>query len=59
MRVSGEPPPKSTRDFFKPRFNKDFSQVRVHADARAAEAAKAVNAKAFTTGRDVVFGAGA
>jgi hypothetical protein len=36
----------------------DFSGVRVHTDARAAESARAVNALAYTVGRDVVFGAG-
>jgi len=30
----------------------------VHTDTRAAKAARAVNAKAFTVGQDVVFGAG-
>jgi hypothetical protein len=36
----------------------DFSQVRVHADEKAAESARAVNALAYTVGRDVVFGTG-
>lgn len=34
----------------------DFSHVRVHADAPAAESARAVGARAYTVGRDVVFG---
>jgi len=34
----------------------DFSQVRVHDDARAAESARAVNALAYTVSRDIVFG---
>jgi cell wall-associated NlpC family hydrolase len=46
------------RAFFEPRFGHDFSQVRVHADATAAESARAVNALAYTVGRNVVFGAG-
>jgi peptidoglycan hydrolase-like protein with peptidoglycan-binding domain len=33
----------------------DFGQVRIHTDARAAESARAVNAKAYTVGRDIVF----
>jgi len=49
---------KSTRDFFEPRFNSDFSQVRVHTDARARESAGAVNALAYTVGRDIVFNSG-
>ena len=36
----------------------DFSQVRVHTDAKAADSARAVNALAYTVGRDIVFGAG-
>src|SRR5690349_5142411 len=36
----------------------DFSQVRIHTDARAAESAHAVNALAYTVGQDVVFGQG-
>jgi hypothetical protein len=36
----------------------DFSRVRVHSDARAAESAQAVNALAYAVGPDLVFGAG-
>jgi hypothetical protein len=36
----------------------DFSRVRVHTGARPEEAARAVDALAFTVGRDIVFGAG-
>jgi hypothetical protein len=58
IRGGGQPLPGSTRAFFEPRFGRDFSQVRVHTGAQVAESARAVNARAFTTGRDVVFGAG-
>jgi Domain of unknown function (DUF4157) len=44
-----------TRAFMEPRFGHDFSQVRVHTDARAAKSAQEVNALAYTVGRDVVF----
>ncbi len=54
----GKPLPQSERAFFEPRFGTDFSQVRVHTDSKAAETASAVNARAFTVGRDIVFGAG-
>jgi hypothetical protein len=40
------------------RFSHDFSQVRIHTDALAAQSADAVNALAYTVGGDVVFGAG-
>ena len=56
LRGGGRPLPDATRAFFEPRFGHDFSRVRVHADARGAEAARAVNARAFTLGRDIAFG---
>src|SRR5215210_5565404 len=55
---SGHHLPEPIRAFFEPRFGDDFSQVRVHTDSSAAESARAINARAFTVGRDVVFGAG-
>jgi outer membrane protein OmpA-like peptidoglycan-associated protein len=42
----------------EPRFGRDFSRVRVHTDASAAESARAVNARAYTVGWNVVFAAG-
>ena len=36
----------------------DLSAVRVHDDLQAMESARAVNARAYTVGRDIVFGAG-
>jgi len=39
-------------------FGYDFSQVRVHTDARAAQLSSNLNARAFTIGNDVAFGAG-
>lgn len=48
----------ATRAFFEPRFGHDFSQVRVHTDAKAAESAQAVNSLAYTLGQDIVFGSG-
>ncbi|MCK5243990.1 MAG: DUF4157 domain-containing protein [Desulfobacterales bacterium] len=49
---------ENKRAFFEPRFGRDFSQVRVHTDTQAAESARAVNARAYTVGQDVMFGAG-
>jgi hypothetical protein len=51
----GKPLDASTRAFFEPRFGWDFSQVRVHTDARAAASAKAVAARAYTVGNHIVF----
>jgi hypothetical protein len=58
LQSSGQPLDVATRAFMEPRFGHDFSHVRVHADAQAAESARAVNALAYTLGRHVVFGAG-
>jgi Domain of unknown function (DUF4157) len=58
LRSTGQPLDSQTRAHLEPRFGYDFSHVRVHADAHAAESAKAVKAQAYTVGRDVVFGAG-
>lgn len=58
LRSSGQRLDAETRAFFGPRFGHDFSQVRIHTDAKAAESAKAVNALAYTVNREVVFGAG-
>ena len=58
MKGSGESLPESTRAFFEPRFGRDFSRVRVHTDAKAAETAQAVNARAYTVGHNIAFGAG-
>ena len=54
----GQPLDSATRAFMEPRFGHDFSQVRVHTDAKAAQSALAVNALAYALGRDVVFGVG-
>ncbi len=58
LRAPGQPLDAGTRAFMEPRFGSDFSQVRIHTDAQAAESARAVNAQAYTVGSDVVFGAG-
>jgi len=58
LRSSGRPLDREVREFMEPRFGHDFSQMRVHTDARAAESARAVNALAYTVGNDVVFNAG-
>jgi outer membrane protein OmpA-like peptidoglycan-associated protein len=58
LREPGAPLDAATRAYFEPRFGRDFSGVRVHTGAKAEESAQAVNALAYTVGRDVVFGAG-
>ncbi len=53
----GQPLDSDTRAFMEPRFHHSFAAVQVHTDAKAAASARAVNAKAYTVGRHVVFGA--
>jgi hypothetical protein len=50
--------PGEVRSFFESRYGHDLSSVRLHHDGAAAESAKALDARAYTVGRDVVFGAG-
>lgn len=58
LRSPGAPLDRGVRNFMEPRFGFDFSGVRVHADSRAAESAKAVNALAYAAGNSIVFAAG-
>jgi len=58
LRGEGKPLSDSIRTFMEPRFGHDFSKVRIHTDAQAVGTASAVNARAYTLGRDIVFGAG-
>lgn len=58
LRAPGQPLDPATRAYFEPRFAHDFSGVRVHTDDQAAESARAVSARAYTVGREIVFGAG-
>jgi hypothetical protein len=57
-RAGGAPLPEAVRKYFEPRFGRDFSQVRVHADGEAAAAARSVQARAYTLGQHIAFGAG-
>ncbi|HKR85446.1 MAG TPA: DUF4157 domain-containing protein [Terriglobales bacterium] len=54
----GKPLDNKSRAFFEPRFDHDFSQVRIHSDTKAAESASSVSAAAYTVGQDIVFGSG-
>jgi len=58
LKGAGQPLSGITRSFFESRFDQDFSQVRIHNDAKAASTTKVVNARAFTLGQDIVFGTG-
>jgi hypothetical protein len=54
----GRPLEAGTRAAMESRFGHDFSRVRIHTDARAAESACEVNALAYTFGNHIVFGSG-
>jgi len=54
----GQPLSRESRAFFEPRFGRDFSGVKIHTGPRAGQLARSINARAFTRGRDIVFGSG-
>ncbi|HEX6899533.1 MAG TPA: DUF4157 domain-containing protein [Thermoanaerobaculia bacterium] len=58
LRSSGRPLEAATRSVMESHFRHDFSQVRVHTDATAAESARSVNAMAYTVGQSIVFDKG-
>jgi hypothetical protein len=58
LSAQGQPLDAATRGFMEPRLRQDFSAVRVHTGGRAAESARSVHARAYTVGRDIVFGEG-
>jgi len=58
LRSPGQPLDGATRSYFEPRFQHDFSNVQVHADARASESARSVNALAYTVGSQIAFADG-
>jgi hypothetical protein len=53
----GRPLDPSVRRTMENSLGHDFGDVRVRTDARAAAAARAIGARAYTAGADVVFGA--
>jgi hypothetical protein len=56
LHSQGRPLEPGIRADMEARLGHDFSQVRVHDDALAARSAAAVDARAYTVGRDVVLG---
>lgn len=54
----GKPLDKRPRQLMESRFGRDFSDVRIHTEDRAADSAEKLNANAFTSGRDIYFGRG-
>jgi hypothetical protein len=58
LQAGGEPLSTPVRTFMERRFGHDFSKVHVHTGSAAEGAAALVNARAFSIGRTMVFGAG-
>lgn len=58
IQTGGRPLDQSVRSSMESRFQRDFGKVRIHTDARAAQSAQRLSARAYTTGTNIVFGAG-
>ncbi|UVT17919.1 MAG: DUF4157 domain-containing protein [Nitrospira sp.] len=58
LRSGGQPLDFTTRRFFEPRFGLDLNHVRIHTDSIAGQSARSINARAYTLGRNIVFGRG-
>ncbi len=58
LRQSGEPLDAVARSYMERRFGHSFAGVRVHADARAQDSARAIGARAYTVGSHIVLGGG-
>jgi hypothetical protein len=58
LRSPGQPLDPQTRAFFEPRLGYDFGAIRVHTSDAAAESARLVDAKAYTTGTHLAFAGG-
>jgi len=54
----GSPLPAPVRGFFERQFETGFGDVRVHDGPDAAASARSLDARAYTWGRQIVFGAG-
>ncbi|HBB35198.1 MAG TPA: hypothetical protein DC064_26255 [Cyanobacteria bacterium UBA9273] len=57
-KAGGSPLSEEARGFMEPRFNSDFSGVRVHTGSEAVQMNQELGAQAFTHGRDVFFNQG-
>lgn len=53
--TQGSALPRPTLSFFESRFGRSFGNVRMHSGPEAETAAQALDARAFTVGRDVFF----
>jgi hypothetical protein len=58
LRGAGKQLDGEIRSFMEFRFGRTFEDVRIHTGAEASESAAAVNARAYTVGRNIVFSDG-
>lgn len=58
LNAPGRPLDASVRDDMEQRIGHDFSRVRIHTDGQSAASARSMNARAYTVGHDIAFGAG-
>ncbi len=58
LRSTGQSLDRSSQVEMRNRFGYDFSRVRIHTDTQAADSARALQARAYTAGDDVVFATG-
>ena len=54
--ASGAPLPLSVRRFMEPRFQANFSNVKIHTGDKSAKLNRQLNAQAFTTGNQIFLG---
>ncbi|MGI0495389.1 eCIS core domain-containing protein [Alkalinema pantanalense CENA528] len=54
--ATGAPLPLTVRRFMEPRFQANFSQVKIHTGDRSAKLNRQLNAQAFTVGNQIFFG---
>ncbi len=58
VKSGGNPLPAGVRSFMEKRIGFDFDGVRIHNDTASAESSKRIGAAAYTSGKDIYFGAG-
>jgi hypothetical protein len=58
MPPGGAVMPKQTQNFFGSKMGFDFSSVKIHTGTEAEKSAKAIHAKAYTVGNEIVFNSG-
>jgi hypothetical protein len=59
LNAPGQPLDSDARGFFEPRFGRNFSAIRIHADEAAARSARDLGARAYTVGNSIAFAADA